>query len=155
MFPNHAPNPENKEAMRAGVEAVKQSGSDLGIVVDTVSGHHGFSCVLDCSLGFKLSPNGNHLSLLFQPPRLLLCPGLFAWLGNLPNGNHLSLNFLPLAWGPQAQRLQGSRYDLSVKPSNLHCQACELCSESQHPAHVTAARSFTPHRGPTSEPLWL
>jgi hypothetical protein len=35
-FPNHAPNPEDKEAMRAGSEAVVQSGSDLGIVVDTV-----------------------------------------------------------------------------------------------------------------------
>lgn len=35
-FPNHSPNPENKEAMKAGSEAVKQSGSDLGIVVDTV-----------------------------------------------------------------------------------------------------------------------
>ena len=48
MFPNHPPNPENKEAMAAGVEAVKQSGSDLGIVVDTVSGSHGLSCVLHC-----------------------------------------------------------------------------------------------------------
>lgn len=35
-FPNHSPNPEDKEAMKAGSEAVQQSGSDLGIVVDTV-----------------------------------------------------------------------------------------------------------------------
>ena len=38
-FPNHSPNPEDKEAMRAGCEAVQESSSDLGIVVDTVSQH--------------------------------------------------------------------------------------------------------------------
>ena len=98
MFPNHAPNPENQEAMRAGVEAVRQSDSDLGIVVDTVSSHRSSSCVLDCLLGLEtyqmettlaccsknrgsfcvlagfirlkiFIPNRNHLSLLFQPPQ--------------------------------------------------------------------------------------
>jgi phosphomannomutase len=34
-FPNHIPNPENKAAMAAAVEAVKKSGADLGIVFDT------------------------------------------------------------------------------------------------------------------------
>ncbi len=34
-FPNHIPNPENKEAMASLVEAVKQSGADLGIIFDT------------------------------------------------------------------------------------------------------------------------
>ncbi|WIA15225.1 hypothetical protein OEZ85_001902 [Tetradesmus obliquus] len=34
-FPNHIPNPENKAAMDAAVNAVKQSGADLGIVFDT------------------------------------------------------------------------------------------------------------------------
>lgn len=35
MFPNHAPNPENADAMRSVTEAVLQSGADLGIVFDT------------------------------------------------------------------------------------------------------------------------
>lgn len=35
MFPNHAPNPENPDAMRSVVEAVKSVNADLGIVFDT------------------------------------------------------------------------------------------------------------------------
>lgn len=34
-FPNHIPNPENKEAMKSITEAVKESGADLGIIFDT------------------------------------------------------------------------------------------------------------------------
>ena len=34
-FPNHVPNPEDATAMAAGVHAVQQSGSDLGVVLDT------------------------------------------------------------------------------------------------------------------------
>jgi len=35
MFPNHIPNPENKEAMESICNAVKKSGADLGIIFDT------------------------------------------------------------------------------------------------------------------------
>ncbi len=34
-FPNHIPNPENKEAMASITEAVKESHADLGIIFDT------------------------------------------------------------------------------------------------------------------------
>ena len=34
-FPNHIPNPENKEAMRSVSEAVKKSKADFGIIFDT------------------------------------------------------------------------------------------------------------------------
>ena len=34
-FPNHIPNPENKEAMESITEAVKEVGADLGIIFDT------------------------------------------------------------------------------------------------------------------------
>ena len=34
-FPNHIPNPENKQAMAALSEAVVESGSDLGLIFDT------------------------------------------------------------------------------------------------------------------------
>ena len=34
-FPNHIPNPENKDAMRSVCEAVKASGADFGIIFDT------------------------------------------------------------------------------------------------------------------------
>lgn len=34
-FPNHIPNPENREAMASLIEAVKESGADLGIIFDT------------------------------------------------------------------------------------------------------------------------
>lgn len=35
MFPNHIPNPENKEAMQSICDAVKESKADLGIIFDT------------------------------------------------------------------------------------------------------------------------
>ncbi len=35
MFPNHIPNPENKEAMAAISASVKESGADLGLIFDT------------------------------------------------------------------------------------------------------------------------
>lgn len=35
MFPNHAPNPENKEAMKSISDAVKKFGADLGVIFDT------------------------------------------------------------------------------------------------------------------------
>ncbi len=34
-FPNHIPNPENKEAMESIIEAVRQTNADLGIIFDT------------------------------------------------------------------------------------------------------------------------
>ena len=34
-FPNHIPNPENKEAMESITEAVKETNADLGIIFDT------------------------------------------------------------------------------------------------------------------------
>lgn len=35
MFPNHIPNPENKEAIRSACEMVKNSASDFGLIFDT------------------------------------------------------------------------------------------------------------------------
>lgn len=35
MFPNHVPNPENKEAMESICEAVKEASADLGVIFDT------------------------------------------------------------------------------------------------------------------------
>ncbi len=35
MFPNHIPNPEDKDAMAAICEAVKYAGADLGVIFDT------------------------------------------------------------------------------------------------------------------------
>lgn len=35
MFPNHTPNPENKEAMKSICEATVKNGADLGIIFDT------------------------------------------------------------------------------------------------------------------------
>lgn len=35
MFPNHVPNPENKEAMRSITEAVLESNADIGVIFDT------------------------------------------------------------------------------------------------------------------------
>jgi phosphomannomutase len=34
-FPNHIPNPENKEAMESIIDAVKEANADLGIIFDT------------------------------------------------------------------------------------------------------------------------
>lgn len=35
MFPNHIPNPENKQAIESICEAVKSSGADFGVIFDT------------------------------------------------------------------------------------------------------------------------
>ena len=35
MFPNHIPNPENKDAMKSICEATVESGADLGVIFDT------------------------------------------------------------------------------------------------------------------------
>jgi len=35
MFPNHVPNPENKEAMDSVSQAVRKAGADLGVIFDT------------------------------------------------------------------------------------------------------------------------
>jgi len=35
MFPNHVPNPEDKEAMESACRMVKEAGADLGIIFDT------------------------------------------------------------------------------------------------------------------------
>lgn len=35
MFPNHQPNPENKEAMASICKAVKETGADFGLIFDT------------------------------------------------------------------------------------------------------------------------
>ena len=35
MFPNHIPNPENKQAMESICNAVKEAGADLGLIFDT------------------------------------------------------------------------------------------------------------------------
>ena len=35
MFPNHVPNPEDKEAMKSICEAVRESNADLGVIFDT------------------------------------------------------------------------------------------------------------------------
>ncbi len=35
MFPNHIPNPENKEAIRSICDAVKKSNADFGVIFDT------------------------------------------------------------------------------------------------------------------------
>lgn len=35
MFPNHVPNPENKEAMKSIRDAVKEASADMGVIFDT------------------------------------------------------------------------------------------------------------------------
>ena len=51
MFPNHIPNPENKEAMRSVCDAVKESGADLGVIFDT-----------DVDRGGAVDRNGNEIN---------------------------------------------------------------------------------------------
>jgi len=47
-FPNHIPNPEDKEAMESITEAVRESGADLGIIFDTDVDRAG-AVLSDCS----------------------------------------------------------------------------------------------------------
>lgn len=50
-FPNHIPNPENKTAMRALSDAVKESGSDFGVIFDT-----------DCDRAACVDKNGDEIN---------------------------------------------------------------------------------------------
>ena len=50
-FPNHAPNPENKEAMASICAKVKESGADLGLIFDT-----------DVDRSAAVSPSGKPLA---------------------------------------------------------------------------------------------
>lgn len=50
-FPNHIPNPENKEAMEAVTKAVKENHADLGIIFDT-----------DVDRSSAVDKNGNEIS---------------------------------------------------------------------------------------------
>ena len=47
-FPNHIPNPENKEAMESIIEAVRENNADLGIIFDTDVDRAG-AVLSDCS----------------------------------------------------------------------------------------------------------
>ena len=50
-FPNHIPNPENKEAMASICEAVTESGADLGVIFDT-----------DCDRAACVDKSGNEIN---------------------------------------------------------------------------------------------
>lgn len=50
-FPNHIPNPENKTAMKAISDAVKESGSDFGVIFDT-----------DCDRAACVDKNGDEIN---------------------------------------------------------------------------------------------
>lgn len=50
-FPNHIPNPENKDAMASICEAVKQSNSDFGVIFDT-----------DCDRAACVDKNGDEIN---------------------------------------------------------------------------------------------
>lgn len=50
-FPNHIPNPENKEAMKSISEAVEKSGADFGVIFDT-----------DCDRAACVDKNGQEIN---------------------------------------------------------------------------------------------
>ena len=69
MFPNHIPNPENKEAMKSICGAVLRSHADLGVIFDTDVDRGG---AVD-SLGAEI--NRNRLVALASVIALENCPG--------------------------------------------------------------------------------
>lgn len=69
MFPNHIPNPEDKEAMRSICEAVLSSHADLGVIFDTDVDRGG---AVD-SFGAEI--NRNRLVALASAIALENCPG--------------------------------------------------------------------------------
>lgn len=68
-FPNHIPNPEETEAAEAGIKAVLESGSDLGVIYDTDVDRSG---VVD---GAGLSINSNRMIALMSAIVLREHPG--------------------------------------------------------------------------------
>lgn len=69
MFPNHIPNPEDKEAMKSICSAVLHSGADLGVIFDTDVDRGG---AVDSS-GSEI--NRNRLVALASEIALQNCPG--------------------------------------------------------------------------------
>ena len=69
LFPNHAPNPEDADAMAALSAAVVRSGADLGLIFDT-----------DCDRGAVVGPDGQEINrnrLIAALAAIVLkeCPG--------------------------------------------------------------------------------
>lgn len=69
MFPNHAPNPEDKKAMQSICEAVLEKGADLGVIFDT-----------DVDRAGAVGPDGseinrNRLIALSAAIAMETCPG--------------------------------------------------------------------------------
>ena len=69
MFPNHIPNPEDKDAMRSICDAVKRAKADLGVIFDTDVDRGG---AVDSS-GMEI--NRNRLVALASAIALENCPG--------------------------------------------------------------------------------
>ena len=67
MFPNHVPNPENKEAMKSICEAVLESNADMGVIFDT-----------DVDRGGAVDKSGNEINR----NRLVACAAAIALEGN-------------------------------------------------------------------------
>ncbi len=68
MFPNHVPNPENKDAMRSICEAVLESNADMGVIFDT-----------DVDRGGAVDKSGNEINR----NRLVACAAAIALEGNV------------------------------------------------------------------------
>jgi phosphomannomutase len=94
MFPNHAPNPEEKEAMESATKAVLKAKADLGIVFDTDVDR---SAVID-SFGKEINRNKliavlSHIALQKEPGSTIVTDsvtssGLKSFIENL-GGKHL------------------------------------------------------------------
>ncbi len=67
MFPNHVPNPENKDAMKSICEAVLESNADMGVIFDT-----------DVDRGGAVDKSGNEINR----NRLVACAAAIALEGN-------------------------------------------------------------------------
>lgn len=101
MFPNHIPNPDNKEAMESIQQAVLKNKADLGVIFDTDVDR---SAVVDAS-GEVI--NRNNLIAVLATIVLEEFPGS-SIVTNSPTSSHLK-NFIESKGGKQVRYISGYR----------------------------------------------
>lgn len=122
-FPNHIPNPEEKEAIQSIVEATLQEKADLGIVFDTDVDR---AAIVDCS-GKTLDKNrlvalASHIALKHEPSSVIVTDSM--------TSNNLK-NFIENLGGTQFRYKRGYSNVISMaKMINLKGENCSLAIET-------------------------
>jgi phosphomannomutase len=133
LFPNHIPNPEDKKAMEATVKAVKESGADVGVCLDTDADR----CDLVDETGKEL--NRNRLVALVSKLALESFQSEKDVVGKIGD-NHVGVvvtdsstsngvtKFIEKCGGEQIRYRKGYRHVIQLGRKTPNCVAAVECS---------------------------